>query len=97
MLSSPINKFRLMGFLEGLSLLILLFIAMPLKYIVGYPEAVTYVGSLHGVLFIMYLATIAYVTLKIRWSFIWISSAIAVAFVPFGNLVLDKKVRKLHN
>ncbi len=96
MFSSPINQFRLMGFLEGLSLLVLLFIAMPLKYVVGYPEAVTYVGSLHGVLFIMYLATIAYVTFKIRWSFIWVSSAIAVAFIPFGNLVFDTKVRKHH-
>jgi integral membrane protein len=94
MLSSAIGRFRLMGFIEGLSLLILLFIAMPLKYYAGLPEVVTVIGSLHGVFFIMYLVTIAYVTFKIRWSFIWVSSAIAVAFIPFGNLFLDAKLRK---
>jgi integral membrane protein len=94
MLSSAIGRFRLMGFIEGLSLLILLFIAMPLKYFAGLPEVVTVVGSFHGVFFIMYLVTIVYVTFKIRWSFIWVTSAIAVAFIPFGNLFLDAKLRK---
>lgn len=91
---TPIGKFRLMGYLEGLSLLVLLFIAMPLKYFADFPEAVTFVGTLHGFFFIMYVITIAYVTFKIRWSFIWITSAFAVAFIPFGNLVLDAKLRK---
>ncbi|WHY00354.1 DUF3817 domain-containing protein [Neobacillus sp. DY30] len=94
MLTSAIGRFRLMGFIEGLSLLILLFIAMPLKYFAGLPEVVTVVGSLHGLFFIMYLFTIAYVTFKIRWSFIWVTSAIAVAFIPFGNIFLDAKLRK---
>jgi integral membrane protein len=83
-----------MGLLEGLSLLILIFIAMPLKYFAGFPEVVTFVGSIHGMLFVMYVFTIAYVTIKIRWSFVWITSAFAVAFIPFGNLVLDAKLRK---
>lgn len=91
---SPIEQFRLMGLLEGISLLVLLFIAMPLKYFAGFPEVVTVVGSLHGLFFITYLFVIAYVTLKIRWSFIWVASAIAVAFIPFGNLVLDSKLRR---
>nr|WP_263324449.1 DUF3817 domain-containing protein [Neobacillus sp. Marseille-Q6967] len=94
MRKTPIGKFRLIGFLEGLSLLILLFIAMPLKYFAGFPDAVTFVGTLHGLLFILYVITIAYVTYKIRWSFLWVASAFAVAFIPFGNLVLDAKLRK---
>lgn len=96
MFTSPIAKFRFMGLLEGLSLLILIFIAMPLKYFAGFPEVVTFVGSIHGMLFVMYVFTIAYVTIKIRWSFVWVTSAFAVAFIPFGNLVLDAKLRKSH-
>jgi integral membrane protein len=96
MLKTPIGQFRLMGFIEGLSLLVLLFIAMPLKYFAGFPEAVTFVGTLHGLFFIMYLMTIAYVTIKVRWSLIWIASAFAVAFLPFGNLILDAKLRRSH-
>ncbi|WP_078544853.1 DUF3817 domain-containing protein [Litchfieldia alkalitelluris] len=94
MFNTPIGQFRLMGFLEGISLIILLFIAMPLKYMAGLPEAVTVVGSLHGLFFLMYLVTIAYVTFKIRWSLLWVTSSIAVAFIPFGNLILDAKLRK---
>lgn len=94
MLNSPIGKFRFMGLIEGMSLLVLLFIAMPLKYFAGFPQAVTFVGSLHGLFFIIYLITITYVTFKVRWSFLWIFSAIAVAFIPFGNLVLDAKLKQ---
>ncbi|MCA1037892.1 DUF3817 domain-containing protein [Bacillus infantis] len=93
-MNTPIGRFRIMGFLEGGSLLVLLFIAMPLKYFAGFPEAVTVVGSLHGLLFVTYLFIIAYVTFKVRWSFIWVASALAVAFIPFGNFVLDSRLRK---
>lgn len=94
MLQSPIGRFRLMGFIEGASLLILLFIAMPLKHLAGIPMAVTIVGSLHGFFFITYLLIIAYTTFKIRWSFAWVFSAVAVAFIPFGNMILDARLKK---
>ncbi|MEH6937989.1 DUF3817 domain-containing protein [Bacillus sp. JJ664] len=94
MLKSPIGKFRLMGLIEGISLLVLLFIAMPLKYFAGLPEVVTLVGSLHGFFFVLYVITITYVTFKIRWSFMWAISAFVVAFIPFGNLILDAKLRR---
>ncbi|MDQ0859075.1 DUF3817 domain-containing protein [Bacillus sp. V2I10] len=94
MLQTPIGRFRLMGFIEGASLLILLFIAMPLKHMAGIPMAVTIVGSLHGFFFITYLLIIAYTTYKIRWSFAWVFSAVAVAFIPFGNMILDARLKK---
>jgi integral membrane protein len=94
MLQTPIGRFRMMGFIEGLSLLILLFIAMPLKYLAGLPEVVTVVGALHGAFFIIYLFVIAYTTIKIRWSLIWAFSAVIVAFIPFGNIILDSKLKQ---
>ncbi|MCA1029732.1 DUF3817 domain-containing protein [Bacillus timonensis] len=94
MLQSPVGRFRVMGFIEGASLLILLFIAMPLKYWAGLPQAVTYVGSIHGFLFILYLFIIAYTTFKVRWSLIWAASAVIVAFIPFGNIVFDARLQK---
>lgn len=93
MLQTPIGRFRLMGFIEGLSLLVLLFLAMPLKYFAGMPEMVSVVGALHGAFFISYLFVIAYTTYKIRWSFVWIFSAVLVAFIPFGNIILDSKLK----
>ena len=94
MLKTPIGIFRVMGFIEGLSLLILLFIAMPLKYFVDIPEAVRIVGSLHGFCFVLYVMIIAYTTYKIRWSLKWIVSSFLVAFIPFGNLLLDFFLKK---
>lgn len=86
--------FRIAGLIEGGSLLLLVLIAMPLKYLVGIPEVVSVVGALHGFLFIAYLLIIAYTTLKIRWSLKWIVSAIVVAFIPFGNLWLDHQIKQ---
>jgi integral membrane protein len=94
MFKSTIGRFRLSGFIEGASLLVLLFIAMPLKYMAGVPEAVTIVGSLHGFFFVIYVLAIGYTTLKIRWHFKWAAGALAVAFIPFGNLVLDRYIKR---
>ncbi len=93
MKKSVINRFRLVGLVEGSSLLILLFIAMPLKYWAGLPEVVTVVGSIHGAFFIGYILFTLYTTFKVRWSLLWLISAVAVAFIPFGNMVLDKRLQ----
>ncbi|MBM7647410.1 integral membrane protein [Bacillus ectoiniformans] len=95
MLKTPIGKLRFMGYFEGISLLILLFIAMPLKYGLDIPEAVRIVGSIHGALFVTYCVIIAYVQLKVRWNIIWSVIAVAVAFIPFGNFIYDRKLDQL--
>ncbi|MGO4888178.1 DUF3817 domain-containing protein [Anaerobacillus sp. MEB173] len=94
MFQSPIGLFRITGFIEGLSLLILLFIAMPLKYLAGFSFAVTIVGSLHGLFFVLYMLVVAYTTYKIRWSFKWLAASTVAAFIPFGNIILDMRLQK---
>ncbi|MBE4909618.1 DUF3817 domain-containing protein [Bacillus luteolus] len=96
MLHTPLGRFRTMGFLEGGSLLFLVFIAMPLKYFLDMPQVVSVVGAIHGGLFTLYVIVIAYTTYKIRWSLKWAISAFIVAFIPFGNIVLDLQLKK-HN
>ncbi|ASB90986.1 DUF3817 domain-containing protein [Bacillus sonorensis] len=93
MLQTPIGRLRAMGFIEGMSLLILLFVAMPLKYWAGYPMAVTIVGSLHGGLFIIYLIVLLYVTFTLRWSLKWPAAGLVVAFIPFGNFLYDRGLK----
>jgi integral membrane protein len=84
-----------MGLLEGSSLLILLFLAMPLKYFFGIPEAVSVVGSIHGFLFVSYCLMIAYMTFIVRWPFVYSVIAVIVAFIPFGNIIFDRKLDKV--
>ncbi|MEJ8801659.1 DUF3817 domain-containing protein [Pontibacter sp. H249] len=91
-MKTPISRFRVIGFYEGLSYLLLLGIAMPVKYILGIPELVKYVGWAHGVLFIAYMFALLQVTLEHRWSFGKVAAAFVASLLPFGPFILDKKL-----
>lgn len=90
----PIRFLRIMGLLDGLSLITLLFISMPLKYFVDLPIFVTINGSLHGGIFILYVIAIAIVQLRIQWNISWSVLAFIVGFIPFGNFLYDMKLKK---
>ena len=95
MIKKPLKRFRFMGLLEGSSLLILVFLAMPLKYFFDLPEAVAVVGAIHGFLFVTYCLAIAYMTFVVKWPFLYSVIAVIVAFIPFGNLIFDRRLQKL--
>src|SRR5262249_12017979 len=59
-LNSAIGRLRLVGYAEGVSFLLLLGVAMPLKYAAGMPEVVFWVGLAHGILFMLYVAAVAH-------------------------------------
>ncbi|HYX34112.1 MAG TPA: DUF3817 domain-containing protein [Oligoflexus sp.] len=85
------SLFRWIGRFEGLSFLLLLGIAMPLKYIWGQPEAVRIVGMAHGGLFLAYVAMANYVALALGWSKrVWFLSMVA-SVLPLGTFIFEKK------
>ncbi len=90
----PIYLLRITGLLDGLSLLALLGIAMPMKYRWGIDEAVTIAGSIHGGIFIAYALAIVYAAVRIQWNVLWSAASLLAAFVPFGNFLLDRKLKK---
>jgi integral membrane protein len=94
MTHAPLRRFQLIAILEGVSFLLLLFIAMPLKYAAGFLLAVKYTGWAHGVLFILYVAFLADVVLKYRWSVKLAIIAFLASLLPFGTFVLDARVIK---
>ena len=67
MLQSPIDRLRLISILEGISFLVLLGIAMPLKYAWGMPAAVFWIGLVHGLLFILFCAALLNAYLVAKW------------------------------
>lgn len=94
-MKSTVLKFlRIMGILDGISLLVLLSVAMPLKYFADLPIAVRITGSIHGGIFLIYLLSILLVQLRIRWAFRYSLIAGIVAFIPFGNFVFDRFIKK---
>jgi integral membrane protein len=86
--------FRKIAFAEGVSFLILLFIAMPLKYFAAVPMAVTIVGGIHGILFIA-LAMAAYLVLdKYNRTFSWGIKVFIASIIPFGTFYMDREWEK---
>jgi integral membrane protein len=88
---TPVSRFRVIAYWEGISYLVLLLIAMPLKYGLGLPAAVRVVGMAHGVLFIAYMVLLALAARALgpRLS----ALAAIVSFVPGGTFWLDAKLR----
>ncbi len=82
--------FRKIGYLEGISLLILLGIAMPLKYALDMPEAVKVIGWIHGILFIGYVILLAIVSIEQKWPVKRTAAALLASVLPFGTFVFDR-------
>ena len=91
---SQIRVFRMIAFAEGVSFLILLFVAMPMKYFMGMPEVVRVAGSIHGVLFLLYVGLLARIHFTQRWPSMFSLYALIASVVPFGTFMLDKHLRK---
>lgn len=90
-MKSSLSSLRLIGFLEGISYLVLLGIAMPLKYYYNKPDAVKIVGMAHGVLFVMYCINLLIVHLKFKWTMGITMGAFIASLIPFGTFYADKK------
>ena len=89
-----LRQLRLVALLEGTSFLVLLFIAMPLKYLAGLPLAVRVVGSAHGVLFLIFMATLCRAGIERSWPFRRWLMAFVSSIVPFGTFMFDRSLRR---
>ena len=86
-----IKAFKIISILEAISFLVLLLIAMPLKYIWDTPEMVRIVGMAHGILFVMYIIGAYFMYEKLNWSFKTLAIVIFCSVLPFGPFYADKK------
>jgi integral membrane protein len=85
------DLFRWVGWLEGLSYILLLGVAMPLKYIWGDPSWVSVVGMAHGLLFVAYVGMAFLLYLRDKWSIKKLAYAMLASLLPFGPFVFDSK------
>ncbi len=91
---SELKKFRLINKIEGISFIILLFVAMPLKYMFGYPLAVKIVGMLHGLLVFAFIYQIFEAKKEARFSWKETAFYTLLSLVPFGSFYTDKELAK---
>ena len=92
-MNNSITQFKVINLLEGLSFLALLFIAMPIKYQLGEPMAVTIAGWAHGILFIAYVVSANYAAQKLNWPEKNTIKIIIAGMIPFAFLLVSKKLR----
>lgn len=91
---TALRQLRLVALLEGVSFLLLLFIAMPLKYLADLPLAVRVVGSAHGLLFVLFLAALLRAAVSRRWPLSRSFLAFVSSLVPFGTFVFDRSLQR---
>jgi len=88
-----IDLFKKVAFWEGVSYLVLLFVAMPMKYLAGYPQAVRIVGMAHGVLFVMFCLILADLLRRKEFTFNFSVFAFIMSLLPFGTFYLEGKIK----
>ena len=86
-----IRRFRLVAILEGISFLVLLGIAMPMKYFADMPLAVKYVGWAHGILFIGYIVLAIPLFTRLKWPMERVYGVGIASLLPFGTFVLERR------
>ena len=86
-----INIYRLTAFLEGVSYILLLFIAVPIKYLLNEALFVKILGMPHGILFILYVLFSIIAKIKYNWNFRKFLVISIASLVPFGTFYIDKK------
>ncbi|SFW17078.1 DUF3817 domain-containing protein [Chitinophaga sancti] len=90
---TPIGRLRIISFLEGISLIILLFIAVPLKYWAGQPALVKLMGPIHGLLFTLFVITTLSVGVTYKWKFSETSWKVLLGcIIPFGTFYIDRYI-----
>lgn len=94
MFDSSIKNFRIITFIEGISFLVLLFIAMPMKYFGGNPIPVKIVGMTHGFLFILFVGLLCLASMEHKWSWKYNTIAFISSLIPFGTFFLDSDLKK---
>ena len=85
------NIFRIVSFLEGVSYLLLLFIATPIKYLQGDASYVKMLGMPHGVLFMLYFVMALVIRKQMKWDNKNLLIVLVASVIPFGTFYVDKK------
>src|SRR5690606_1714093 len=92
-----IKQLRWVGIAEGWSFLLLLGIAMPLKYLYDFPLAVKYTGWAHGILFILYIMAVMRAAYIFNWKIQRTAVSLAASVLPFATFILDKRLKQEEN
>lgn len=93
-LSAALTRYRAMAYIVGVGLLVLVLVAMPLKYFAGDPTLVAIVGPIHGFLYIVYLIFAIDLAFRLRWPLPRTVLVMLAGTVPFLSFVIERRVTR---
>jgi len=91
---SLLNIFRIIAFLEGVSYILLLFVAVPIKYLMDDPQYVKMLGMPHGILFMLYVVLAFMIRSDFKWNAKQFSIVLLASIIPFGTFYIERKYLK---
>lgn len=91
---SLLNIFRITALLEGVSFILLLFVAVPIKYLMDDPHYVKLLGMPHGLLFVLYITFAILIKNDLKWNTKQFGHVLLASIIPFGTFYIDKKYLK---
>ncbi|RBQ28312.1 DUF3817 domain-containing protein [Aliarcobacter vitoriensis] len=94
MLRTKFSQFRAISIIEGISYLILVFIAMPLKYFFAEPLAVKIFGMMHGIFFILFCIALLNAMRQYKWEFLFSLRLFIYSLIPFFFILIEKEILK---
>lgn len=89
-----LNRFRIVAIIEAISYLLLLCVAMPIKYLMDMPDAVKWPGWIHGILFVAYIITLITAAIQYNWSFKRIVVLFLASLLPIVPFILEKRLKE---
>ncbi len=89
-----INIFKIISILEGVSYILLLFIATPIKYMYNEPSYVKMLGMPHGILFVLYIILAIMLKQELKWENKEFGKVCLLAVLPFGTFFVGKHLKK---
>jgi len=94
LIKTQIGRLRILAFMEGVSFLVILFVTMPLKYLLQMPGPNYFFGMAHGLLFVLYVVAVMLVKMEQDWGIKKTSLALLASVIPFGTFWADHKLFK---
>ena len=91
-MSAALTRFRVMAYATGVMLLVLVLVAMPLKYIWDSETAIAIVGPLHGFLYMVYVVTAFDLAVRAKWAFTRTILVLLAGTVPVASFYAERKV-----
>jgi integral membrane protein len=90
----PLLRYRVMAYVTGVMLVLLVLVAVPLKYAAHVPGPVAVIGTAHGFLFMLYLVTALDLGVRMRWNPVRLVLVMAAGTIPFMSFVAERSVTR---